>query len=489
MSIVTEMEIRMSKSIKQCVKALDENKDVRNMLPDYVDKCMHMNNEDAGLKLMMHYYMYYEMITEGINPYIESAKDTTDAVNEIIYEIYESGITDEKRSGLSERLLKLRQIVMDKMQVLTAYVDCFVVYEYILNRIQYRFEEMKKLLDDTEFAQDVVKFIFGSKDNVAINDSIHEIIGQLPMRMTRSRYIDIIRNAISVYDGSDMSSLESFIYMFRTNAMLYKNGDMDKYFTEFVPVLDELSKLDYENITKEMYDIYAEKITNNAVKLNDISDLYMQLGQIINELYIITVSSKYVEKIEKNTPQQVVIRGINSLFMEKQSDVWNLSKEDLSDEEAKLYWLGEFFPQIEGIQEQLFEGMNTAGAILEETMDAQKDVIKELSLTDEFNYLKQMSQLGSNSIFAEINGAADDSKVTADDVLKISDELTVEIKEHLKKSSRMVRRAIMANTIDKLPVFFNSPQEVAEYVTMSLEQCDDEAEKYASKQLIMEMMF
>ena len=75
------------------------------------------------------------------------------------------------------------------------------------------------------------------------------------------------------------------------------------------------------------------------------------------------------------------------------------------------------------------------------------------------------------------------------DVLKISDELTVEIKEHLKKSSRMVRRAIMANTIDKLPVFFNSPQEVAEYVTMSLEQCDDEAEKYASKQLIMEMMF
>lgn len=47
--------------------------------------------------------------------------------------------------------------------MLTAYVDCFVVYEYILNRIQYRFEEMKKLPDDTEFAQDVVKFIFGSK--------------------------------------------------------------------------------------------------------------------------------------------------------------------------------------------------------------------------------------------------------------------------------------------------------------------------------------
>ena len=57
-----------------------------------------------------------------------------------------------------------------------------------------------------------------------------------------------------------MSSLESFVYMFRTNAMLYKNDDMDKYFTEFIPVLDELSKVDYENITKELYDIYAERL-------------------------------------------------------------------------------------------------------------------------------------------------------------------------------------------------------------------------------------
>ena len=104
-------------------------------------------------------------------------------------------------------------------------------------------------------------------------------------------------------------------------------------------------------------------------------------------------------------------------------------------------------------------------------------------------YLKQMSQLNSNSIFAEIDAKITDRKVTADDIMRVSDELTVEIKEYLKKNSRMVRRAIMANTIDKLPVFFNSPQEVADYVTMSLEQCDDEAEKYASKQLVMEMMF
>ena len=101
-------------------------------------------------------------------------------------------------SEAADKLLKLRKNVMDKMQVLTAYVDCFVVYEYILNRIQYRFEDMELLPDDTAFVQDVVNFIFGSKDNVAINDNIHCVIGQLPMRMSRTRYFDIIKESVSI---------------------------------------------------------------------------------------------------------------------------------------------------------------------------------------------------------------------------------------------------------------------------------------------------
>lgn len=44
----------------------------------------------------------------------------------------------------------------------------------------------------------------------------------------------------------------------------------------------------------------------------------------------------------------------------------------------------------------------------------------------------------------------------------------------------------MANTLEKIPVFFNTPQEVADYVSLSLLQCDDEAEKYASKEIIMD---
>ncbi len=46
----------------------------------------------------------------------------------------------------------------------------------------------------------------------------------------------------------------------------------------------------------------------------------------------------------------------------------------------------------------------------------------------------------------------------------------------------------MANTLEKMPVFFTSAQEVADYVMNSLSLCDDEAEKYASKQLLLEVI-
>ena len=137
----------MSNSIRQCVKALDKNKDVRQMLPDYVDKCMHMNYEDAKLKLMMHYYVYYEMVTEGINPYIESARDTTDAVNEIIADIYERGLTNPAlRGGNKNRstdIWKNSREYADKVQG-TYNITAFFMKRSFLCSILYSVDRSKR---------------------------------------------------------------------------------------------------------------------------------------------------------------------------------------------------------------------------------------------------------------------------------------------------------------------------------------------------------
>lgn len=479
----------MSSKMRNCVKDLEKNKNPEKLLPEYVEQYMQINDSYARIRLMMEYYMFYETISEGINPYIDSAKETAECFHEIVETFYEKNPSKEQTAELAQRLLMLRQGVVERMQVLTAYVDCFVVYEYILNRVQYRFEDREMMPEDSVFAQDLVKFIFSSQDNVTISDNIRFALGQLPMRMTRSHYFDLIRDSISVYKGSDKSSLDGFLYMFRTSAMLYRNEHMKDYFTEFVPVLEELSALDYEKIDLQTYQIYAEKIRINASKLNDISDLYMQLGQLINEMYCICAAAKYVSAAQEPAVTDLVIRGINALFLTRESDVWSYSGETaVETEEEKLYWLGEQFTRVEGKQESLYDGLNMAGAALEEIADSQKETIESLGLSEDFRTLKKIFLLTSSSVFAELEEQSMEEKVTEQMAEDAANALIAECKSFFQGKSRMLRRAVMANTLEKLPVFFTSAQEVADYVMNSLSQCKDEAEKYAAKQLLLEIM-
>lgn len=479
----------MSSKIRNCVRDLEKNKNVKELLPEYVKQYMWLNSKYARVKMMMEYYLFYEMVSEGMNPYIASVKDTADKLYEMVDAFFERKPSEEERRGFAAELLNLRQGVVDRMQVITAYVDRFVVYEYILNRVQYRFEDLELLPEDSVFAQELVKFIFSTQDNVTINDNIRFVIGQLPMRMTRGKYFELIRNSISVYKGSDKSSLDGFIYMFRTNAMLYQDENMEKYFTEFIPVLEELASLDYENIDKKAYEIYAEKIRSNASRLNDISDLYMQLGQLINEMYTILVTASYEEKEKEVDTASLVIRGINSLFLQKDSEVWSVKKgAELNTEEEKLYWLGEQFVSVEGKQEKLYEGLNIAGASLENIAESQKEIIGEMGLSEAFTILKDLFLLTSNSVFADLGEQALEEKVTEQMAKEAADSLIAECKALFQGKSRMLRRAVMANTLEKIPVFFTSAQEVADYIMSALSSCEDEAEKYASKQLLLDVI-
>lgn len=476
----------MSNKLRECVNKLHSNKEVGDLLPEYLKQSMILHDGYTRIKLMMEYYMFYEVVTEDINLYIAMAKEMITSLNETVGQAMSDTLDDTQRKQLVDHILAMRTEVIDRMQVLTGYVDCFVVYEYILNRIQYRFDEKEVLPEDTAFAQEVMNFIFGSNDNVTINDNLRVVLGQLPMRMTRSHYFDLIKNCISVYKGSEIESLEGFLYMFRTSAMLYKHPAQEQYFTEFAGVLQELMEADYEHMDRTLYELYAEKVRVSASKLNDLSDLYMQIGQIINGVYTLVVTEPYCVDEEKMTVVDDVIRGINALFLEKEIDLWQ--REDLLTEEDRLNWLAEKLPAVEGQQEKLYQSVNVAEAALDELLEGRAEEIEAAGLSDAFIKLHHLSQLNSSSVFAPLESQESAGIVTAEIAEQETEKLLSELKELFQGRSRMFRRAIMAATVEKLPTFFKSAQEIADYMMNALNQCDDEAEKYASKQLILEMI-
>ena len=56
------------------------------------------------------------------------------------------------------------------------------------------------------------------------------------------------------------------------------------------------------------------------------------------------------------------------------------------------------------------------------------------------------------------------------------------------KVPQCVVRAVMASSLNKMPVFFNNSDEISEYITNALNQCKDEAEKNACYSIIKDIM-
>lgn len=478
----------MSNQIRSCVNRLRREKDGSALLPEYVEQSMQLYDSFTRIQMMMEYYIFYEVVSEEDNPYTETLQETLDALHRLVCEIYGEEADTERICQWKERLLSLRQEIIDRMQVLTGYVDSLVVYEHIFNRIQYRFEEQEAMPEDTAFAQEIMNYIFGSEDNALIHDNLRMVLGQLPMRMTRRHYYDLIRDSISIYKGSDVRSLEGFLYMFRTSAMLYQDPNQKKYFTEFATILEELESVDYENADQAAYTLYAEKIMVYASKMKDLSDLYLQIGKLVNNLYILVSTSEYVKEGDAVIPADNVVRGIYSLFSGTDSPVWEQAGEPLDTEEDKMAWLETQLTYAEGKQEQWFESLEVSEAAYDEILASQEEAIAKLGLQAAFTSLHEMSLLSSNSVFAPLQAESVEEVVTAEMAEAETEKLIGELKEMFAGQNRLMRRAIMSETLEKLPTFFTSVQEIADYVIQSLNQCDDAAEKYASKQLIRDMM-
>ncbi len=484
----------MSISIKECIKRLEKNKDVEDMLPEYIKQSMNLNYNYASLKFMFDYYTYCEVVFEDINPYIktESEKEITDVVNKIVEKAFEEETDSCERRKLADKILEIRDEIIERMKVLSEYVDSFIIYEYVLNRIEYRFKDMEKVPDDDKFVDDILNFLLAKKDVPAMAEVIHSILGQLPMRMARSKYYNIIRNSVALLKGGDISSLEGFEYSFRTVTMLCKNKNMDKYFKEFGIFLNELENLDYENMDEKLYNIYSEKLETNTEKLNNLFDLYLQIGELINFLYVSIVSVDYLDSADdEDTNQKIrmIIRGINALLMGKESDVWD-SEEDIKqgEDDDKLEWLAKHFTSIEGRQEKYWGDMYAASTAIDDLKEVQKDNIKRLGFDEQVMMLERMAKLTSNSVFADLEETIKGVTITEEMAEETTTRIIDDLKESFKGRNRFVRRAVMSRSLETMPILFEGLDGIMDYIHFSLEQCDDEAEKYVSKQLIMEIM-
>lgn len=449
-------------------------------IPTFFNGLADNYHTSACVRLAMHYFSFYETYLDDENLWSREVLDIIQKLNEVINNSIMSKQSGSELEAEVRQVDKLRNKIMDHMKQLTVYTDIFQVYEYILNRVEYRFKEGEAPEDTEEFAREVLQYIFDTEDNFIINDKIREMVGQLPIRMTKQRYFDMIRGSINEYKGAPGDTLDTFLYMLKTSAMLESTEDMKTVYPALWENKTFLEQLTYKNITQELFQEAEVHLRKASQFLPEEINVYYNLQEIINVVYAILIVAPYtglgMNSYQKQDEAALsIISDVNRLFAERE-------KQEASDETAIQFHV------LEGVQEELSFDLTVFEDALYQVDQNHRKLVESIMAGKQLNVLLLCKDLLSNSLFIDFYEIKSALPVSEERIKEEADQIIDQLSQLFEGHDRMVTRAVMANTLNKLPVFFQDHKEIMDYVLYSLEKCSDMAEKQACIDMIRDIM-
>ncbi|WP_167954716.1 hypothetical protein [Anaerosporobacter faecicola] len=466
----------MSLNVHQLLKNIRDNKDSEVYLPQYMNQSLSAYYKYSLVDLTMKYVMLYEVISEKHNKQTEQVKDVLEQVNQLVKDTMLCVFDESTREAKVEEIDSVRKEIMSRMKSITAYADIMQLYEYVLNRIEDKFVDEVEEFNTETFVQEIISYIFANNDNVVINTKVQEIIGQLPVRMTKSKYFELLANSISIYKGNERSAVDGYLYMIKSAATLERPKEMKKQFPDFYKAITTIESADFKNLTKPEFYRLNGMVQDRALELVDISDLYMQLQEIVNCLYAYNIAVGYQNAdLKEEALCKELIGYVNEQFL-------NGAQNELSNEQMDK------LTKLEGTMESSMHEINMLEGGYEDVMTMYGKKLKGLMLDAQAACVTTCMKLLGNSLFIDLNAKV--STKVADDayIEKVTSTIIKNLTKMFDKVPQSVVRAVMASSLNKMPVFFNNSDEIVEYVTNSMNQCKDVAEKNACYSIIKDIM-
>ena len=148
---------------------LSKGKNVDMNLPKYADGMNSLYGRIGYVKLALNLYSFAEVYGEDTE-YTQLVSDYAQRLANIITEGISGDDTEKNYDGILEEIDSLREELIERMEVLTAYTDRFQIFEYVLNRIEYNYKECDINSDyyDDKFEKDIINYIVSDKDNTVV---------------------------------------------------------------------------------------------------------------------------------------------------------------------------------------------------------------------------------------------------------------------------------------------------------------------------------
>lgn len=451
------------------VNDLIKSKRVEENLHVYTEGLSSLYKRMAELRMAMNYFTFAEVYTE-MDKVTKNVIDTSvDKIQKLVDEIV---ILKNFKEDAVNEIEAFRNELIRKMEILTSYTDRFQIVEYILNRVEYRFSDsgFGEAYYNDKFEKDIYRYITSDKDNSVINMKLSQVIAQVPMRLSKNKFYDMLKDSFSLYKGNEKQGVDDFLYMIRTAGTLFEPEGFDTEFPTLNKYFKSLNNIDVENITKEKYEEYRAELDKASAMIEEYADFFVMITEVLNDVYSIALNFNAMTDINESDKLNDII-----------SDSYSLIEGHELDAEK----IAESFVLFEGLQERLSAKIFNPESAMDEIISINESVIKGSEYEAALKKLSVTARLQSASTFAKLQDD-DDKKELADEayINNVVDELVVEFSKLFENTDRYKKRAVMALVISNLPAFFNNLEEFKQYVHIALSQCTDVAEKQACMALI-----
>lgn len=455
--------------MKRLVHDIHKGKNIQKNLMLYRDRVVQTYYEYGALDLTFSAYTLLEEVSERETEPAHTEKGAISSILRVLGELAQENCVYR---DVADEMKELRKEITDKMEFFTSYVDSLICYEYVLNRMELKFlpeQELTEILRgfrEEEFLWRLKEYLLGSKDQSVIQDKIRLLISHIPIYMTKNKLLGKIGDALTLYKDSERSSLDEFVYILRSSAML---NEPKKYAGEYTDVeegLKRLQQVDYVNMTKEEYDELVKVAERTMQSVKELTDFYYSLQKVVNGIYAMCLLSPYVETEHKS--------------VQTARSIWA----GLANGEYRA----EMLVPLEGRIEECVDKSDYLESVLDEIKASYKEELEELSLTQFFVDFTLVVNLLSDSLFIDLEHVGDKEMADADYVQQCTEQLLEELSLKFSQLSRPVKRVVMSRLLEKMPVMFRNVQEIEEFIRVNLFGCQDRAEKAAVMLLLRDLM-
>ncbi len=454
----------MNQELVKARKELYAKREVERNLPCYLSGLAGVYYRMANYNLAMQYTSFAEAVAEGDLVLSEQAKAYADTLRAEIDRLATDGFCTDAEGGL-QTVISLRKELTTAMQALTAYTDRLYLHEYALARLAPEMEGTVEEIDSNAALEEISSFLFFDDEQEGLLARVSAVVSELPVRMTKAKFMEWVRSTASVYADADAETLDRVFYMLYSASGLYEPEGME-LFPECKEALSVLNAVDYRNITEDGFKKAKEVLDKVTEFIGSVSEAYFSLTEIANSLMTVLLTGTYV------MPEDLAAtKGCR--------EIYRIVREAVDFNNVALV---EAFESFEGLPEEIEEFLFKEEGYFDE-LPVDENLLDAMMQKVLYHRVELARRLHTTSIFVEL-----ENKVVKSESFETALEaFCTAITVTLESGQRAMNRGVMARVMQNLPLPFTKKSDIQKYILASFENCHDMSEKTAAMRAIREL--